>query len=146
MKIQTRIIRLQTQEELGFIDITDKIKKIVEDSEIKEGFVHVFSRHTTLAIKINENEKLLMKDFKWLMNKISPDTGNYFHDKIDLREHCPKNEPKNAKGHLRCMLMETSQQIPVFNKKMFLGKWQRIFVVETSGPRIRELIVQICGD
>jgi thiamine phosphate synthase YjbQ (UPF0047 family) len=44
------------------------------------------------------------------------------------------------------MFMETSQQIPIFNGKMYLGKWQSIFAVETSGPRVRELIIQICGD
>ena len=146
MNIKTEILKLKTKKELEFIDITDKILEMVRKLNVKEGFVNIFSKHTTLAIKINENEKLLMKDYYWLMNKVAPDSGNYFHDKIDLRINCPENEPKNAKGHLRCMLMETSQVIPIIERKICLGKWQRIFAIETSGARKREVILQIVGN
>ncbi len=146
MKIRTKILRLKTHYEPEFIDITDNVKQVVKRFDIKEGFVSIFSRHTTLAIKINENEELLIKDFGWLMNKIAPDAGDYYHDKIDLRMNVPKNEPKNGKGHLRCMLMETSQQIPINNRRLCLGKWQRIFAIETSGLRNREIVLQIIGD
>ncbi len=130
MKIKAKSLTIETNKELEFIDITDKILEIVKNKKIQQGFVNIYSRHTTLAIKINENESLLIKDFKWLMKHIIPEDKDYNHDKLHLRKDVPKNEKKNAKGHLRCMLMQTSQIIPIINGKLFLGKWQRILLLK----------------
>jgi len=141
----TKIQELETHKEFEIIKITDKIKDIVKQLKVKDGFVNIFSKHTTLAIKINEYEELLLKDLKDLMQRIAKENAEYNHDQIELR-NCSKNEPKNAKGHLRCFLLETSQMIPIFNYEMQLGIYQDIFAVETSGPRKREIIIQICGE
>jgi secondary thiamine-phosphate synthase enzyme len=146
MKFYTGILKLKTEKELEFLNITDKIISIVKKSEIKKGFVQIFSKHTTLAIKINEFEELLIKDLEWLMKRISPEKKRYFHDIIRLRKNCPPDEPKNAKGHLRSMLLETSQTIPILKSEMQLGTYQKIFAIETSGPREREIIVQVFGE
>jgi secondary thiamine-phosphate synthase enzyme len=146
MKIKTEIFSIDTAKEFEILNITKKIREIFEKNKIKEGFVNIFSKHTTLAIKINEDEKLLMEDFDWLMKQIAPDEKKYFHDIIELRKNCPPDEPKNAAGHLRCMVLETSQMIPVIDSKLQLGQYQEIFAIETSGPRERKIIVQIVGE
>jgi secondary thiamine-phosphate synthase enzyme len=146
MRFYTEILRLKTEKELEFLDITEKINQIVDKSKVKEGFINIFSRHTTFGIKINEFEELLIKDMEWLMKRIAPEKKRYFHDIIKLRKNCPSDEPKNARGHLRSMLLETSQSIPIINSKMHLGTYQKIFAVETSGPRDREINVQIMGE
>jgi secondary thiamine-phosphate synthase enzyme len=146
MMIYSEILQFKTKGALEFIDITDKIKKIVNKYSILQGYVNIFSKHTTLAVKINESEKLLMKDFQHFFEKLVPKNKKYFHDKIELRKNCPENEPKNANSHLKCMVLETSQTIPIINKEMTLGKWQSIFAVETCGPREREIVVQVCGN
>jgi|WetSurMetagenome_2_1015567.scaffolds.fasta_scaffold14630_4 secondary thiamine-phosphate synthase enzyme len=145
MRFYTEILSLKTEKELEFFNITEKISFIIKNSGIKEGFVNVFSRHTTFAIKINEFEELLIKDLEWLMKRIAPEKKKFFHDKIKLRKNCPADEPKNARGHLRSMLLETSQSIPIINSKMHLGTYQKIFAIETSGPREREIFIQIIG-
>ena len=96
--------------------------------------------------------KITQKNFKkygWIIEfpnkKIAPEEIKYFHDVIALRKNCPPNEPKNAAGHLRCMVLETSQMIPVINYEMQLGSYQEIFAIETSGPRERKIINQIVG-
>ena len=146
MKIHTEILKLKTRKEIEFINITNKIEQIVDKTKIKEGFVNVFSKHTTLAIKINEDEHLLLKDINWLMKKLVPDKRDYFHDKIHLRKNCPKDEPKNGKGHLKSLLMENSQVIPIQKFKMQLGQYQQIFAIETSDPRERKIIIQVIGE
>lgn len=145
MKIYTEILKLKTNSNFEFINITEKVRDIIKRSNIREGTVNVFSKHTTLALEINEDEKLLLKDIELFLEKLVPDNREYFHDKIELREGCPLDEPKNAKGHLRSLLMETSQTIPLINDKICLGKWQQIFAIETSNPRDREIIVQVMG-
>ena len=145
MKIITKTIEINTKNEFEILNITDKVKEIIKNSKIKEGFVNIFSRHTTLAIKINEDEKLLLKDFENILRKISDLEKEYFHDKIELR-NCPADEPKNARSHIKCLLLETSQIIPLKDNKMLLGTYQNIFAIETSGPRKREIIIQVCGE
>ncbi len=145
MKIYCKTVTFNTEKELQFIDCTEKIKKIISKANIKEGFVNIFSKHTTLALKINENEKLLMNDFAYFLKKIIPNK-KYSHDNISLRENCSPSEPKNAKAHLKTILLETSQFIPIHKKILVLGKWQRIFLIETCGPRRREIVIQIMGN
>jgi len=146
MKFYIEILKLKTKKELEFINITNKVKEIVAHHQIKEGFSNIFSKHTTMAIGINEYEPLLLKDMKWFMKRLVPEKRKYFHDKIKLRKNCPQNEPVNAKGHLRSMLIETFQIIPIINNNLQLGKYQQIFAIETSGPRQREIILQVLGE
>lgn len=146
MKFLTQILKLKTKEELEFINITNQIIEILEQSKIQNGVVNIYSKHATLSIEINEYEKLLLKDMDWFMKKLAPEEREYFHDDIKLRENCPPDEPKNAKGHLRSLLMETFQTVPIIDSKIQLGQYQQIFAIETSGPRERELIVQIFGE
>ena len=146
MKFHTEILKLKTEKEMEFIDITNQINPILKKMNIKEGFVNIFSRHTTLAIKINEFEELLIKDLNWLMNRIAPKRKRYMHDILQLRKNCPPDEPKNARGHLRSMLLETFQTIPISKSKVQLGVYQQIFAIETSGPREREILIQVFGE
>jgi len=146
MRIYSEIIKIQTEKEFEIKNITEKIKNIINISGIKEGLVNVFSKHTTLAIEINEDEILLLKDIELFLKEIIPENKKYFHDNLNLRQNCPKDEPANGKGHLRTMLLETSQIISVINSEMQLGKYQQIFAVETSGPRKREILIQVIGE
>ena len=146
MKIYNEIINLETKERLELINITNLIEEIVAKSNIKNGLVQVFSKHTTLAIKINEWEPLLIKDMKNTLEKIAPFDNNYFHDKTELRKDCSPDEPKNADGHLKCLFLECSQTIPIKSGKLDLGKWQNIIAIETSGSRERQIAVQVIGE
>ncbi len=145
MDLYKRILSLKTKTELELIDITDKIKKVVEKSKIKEGFVQVYSKHTTLGIKINEYEPQLLKDITQFFDTLVPQERDYHHDKFEFRTNIPPNEPKNAHSHLRTLLMETSQTIPISNYKIDFGVYQSVIAIETSGPRKRELVVSVYG-
>lgn len=146
MKILNETLIISSSKELEFMNITDRIIKIFEKSKIEHGILNLFSKHTTLAIKINEDEALLRKDFDWFMKTLAPENKQYEHDKIEKRLNCLPDEPKNSKGHLRTLVLETSQFIPINNYKLQLGRFQQIFAIETSGPREREIIIQILGE
>jgi len=146
MKIYTQKIKLSTKKRLEIIDITDNLNKILKSSKINSGIMNVYSRHTTLAIKINENEELLLKDISHMLEEKIPKDKEYSHDKLELRKNCPRNEPKNADSHLKCLFLETSQTIPIIESKLDFGKWQSVLIIETSGPRDREITIQIIGE
>jgi secondary thiamine-phosphate synthase enzyme len=146
MEIKNLILQIESQKEFEIIDITERIRELISDSKIQNGFTNIFSKHTTLSIKINENEPLLIEDITAFMKNIVDEEGNYHHDIISLRTDCPSNEPKNAKGHLRTLILESSQTIPIIDNKLELGKYQKVFAIETSGPRQRQILVQIIGE
>ena len=57
-----------------FIDLTEHIDAAVAKSGVKNGVVHVLSRHTTTAVTINENEARLMDDARMYFAKLAPAT------------------------------------------------------------------------
>ena len=71
MKTYTFDIQIPSAEAPDFIDITDNIANCIAESQISNGIVVVFSKHTTAAITIQENEPLLLEDFKALLDNFS---------------------------------------------------------------------------
>ncbi|MDP3623254.1 MAG: secondary thiamine-phosphate synthase enzyme YjbQ [Methanobacteriaceae archaeon] len=135
MKIITDEINIKTSKDLEIVDISSKISEIVKSSKIKHGLINIFTRHSTSAIVINENEPRLIKDFENLLMKIVPENETYGHNIID----------NNAAAHLRSFLLGGSQSIPIQNGYLDLGTWQSIFFVELDGPRNRKVKITILG-
>ncbi|MCC6179356.1 MAG: type 2 isopentenyl-diphosphate Delta-isomerase [Chloroflexi bacterium] len=128
-----------------FIDITEDVAAVIARSGVQNGLVHVYSHHTTAAIRINENEPLLLGDFRRLLDRLIP-VGGYDHDDLDRRVGVPPNEPKNGHAHSRHLLLASSETIPVTDGRMELGRWQRLFLIELCSARPRDLTVQVIGE
>jgi secondary thiamine-phosphate synthase enzyme len=143
--ISREIITLQTNEGISIYDITLKVKEIYSNSRIKNGSIIIFTTHTTTAIKINENECRLLEDINTYFEQLIPIKGKYLHDDIHLRD-CPPDERINGHAHLKAMLLNTSETIPIIGGKLALGKWQSILFLEFDGSRKREIIVQTIGE
>ena len=75
MKYKSFCKRVNTQKAPEFIDITDWVGQCVAQSKVSNGFVVVYSKHTTAAVKINENEPLLLEDMACFLEKLSPRDG-----------------------------------------------------------------------
>lgn len=105
----------------------------------------VFSRHTTTALAINEDEERLLEDVKVHLEKLVPSSGTYLHNDLHLRD-VPPDEPINAHSHLMAMMLSTSEVIPIADGKLALGTWQSILFFELDGSRKRTVFLQICGD
>jgi len=146
MKHYNSTILINSDEKLQFTDITQKIKEIINKSEVKNGIASIYSTHTTSCIRINENEPRLIDDFRSFLEELAPSSRSYKHDDIELRD-CPKDERINAHSHLKSLLLGASETLPISNKKIQLGKWQSIFHVDLDGSnRKRTIIVKIIGD
>lgn len=104
------------------IDITSKINELIA---IDNGIVSVFSKHSTSAVVVNENENGLLNDFEFMLDNLVSDKFSYQHDVID----------SNARSHLKSFLLSSSETLPVKNGKLDLGRWQSVFFVELDGPR-----------
>ena len=114
--------KLNTNKKFQIIDITSKINEL---TAIEEGIVNIFSKHSTSAIVVNENEKGLLDDFEFMLENLIDDKYSWQHDRID----------NNATSHLKSFLLSSSETLPVKNSKLDLGTWQSVFFVELDGPR-----------
>ncbi len=130
--MKSKEINISTRKRLEFVDITLQINEFVNDSGIEDGTVLIFTEHTTSGLTINENESGLISDMENILKKLVPE-DRYEHDRID----------NNADSHLRSLLLEHSLLLPVSDKKLQLGTWQRIFFVELDGPRSRNISVRV---
>lgn len=144
MPIINEIVEVETEKGINIYNITPQIVKLIQANTIKNGQVIVFSRHTTTALAINENEERLLEDVKVHLQKLAPDTEKYLHNDLHLRD-VPPDEPMNAHSHLMAMMLSTSEVIPIVDGQLALGTWQSILLFELDGPRKRNVFVQIHG-
>ncbi|MBM3944813.1 MAG: YjbQ family protein [SAR202 cluster bacterium] len=118
----------------------------VEEAGVALGLVVVFSRHTTAAVVLNENEPLLMQDIGDFLERLAPRNGRYRHNDFSIRTvNMTQDECPNGHAHCQHWLLGSTEVIPIVAGKMSLGRWQRIFLVELDMPRERELVVQVWG-
>ena len=147
MKIKNHIISLKTATTLDFIDITDKVKKVLKNIKIKNGIINIQSMHTTMAIIVNEAEPLLIGDMKKALERIAPRTMEYMHDNFEIRTvNMCDDECKNGHSHCKAIYLASSQMLNIISNKIQLGKWQRVFAIELDRSRPRKIALQIMGE
>ena len=139
-------IRIGTDDPTQFIDVTDQIEAIVEAASIDTGLVNVQTLHTTTAIVVNEHEPLLLTDVAALLERAAPRDQAYRHDMVSLRSaNCVLIERPNGHSHCRALLLGASVALNVSGRRLQLGRWQRVFLVELDGPRSRDVSVLVLG-
>ncbi len=139
-------LNFQTESAPQFIDITGLVAEIVTRHRVEVGAVVVFSRHTTAAIKINENEPLLIEDMCERLAKLFPEADDYRHNDFEIRTaNMTDDEQPNGHAHCQHLMLSTSETIPIVQGRMALGRWQRIFLVELDRARPREVVVFVYG-
>jgi secondary thiamine-phosphate synthase enzyme len=139
-------LEIETTAAPGFHDITDDVLAIVADSRVSFGQVTVFSCHTTAAIRINENEPLLLRDMARVLRELAPSNAYYEHNDFGRRT-VNMNPDECANGHAHCqhLLLSTSETIPVIDGRPTLGTYQRVFLIELDHPRVRQVLVNVVG-
>ena len=147
MKTQVYCLKLESKKAPEFIDITQRVQEYVAEARVRQGFVVVYSQHTTAAIKINENEPLLLQDMEQFLERISPRNGDYRHNDFSVRT-VNMNEDECPNGHAHCqhLLLGTSETIPIVEGMLQFGRYQSIFLIELDHPRAREVVVQVMGE
>ena len=133
-KVFNKRFSFSTKGEIDFVDLTDQVQDVVNESTIKDGMVHVFAPHATGILVLTENDYALLNDIKAFLEEIVPKRRAYQH-------------PSNAHSHLRSMLLPPDKTLPVIDGHIEFGAWQSLLFVETDVyPRQRNLIVQVIGE
>ena len=136
MQNLTEIMELKTIERVQIVDITREVDAAIAESGIRRGLVNIYSKHSTSALFINENESGLLEDYLNLIEKLVPTGDNYRHDRID----------NNADSHLRSFILGNNETVPIKSGSMDLGTWQSVFFLDMDGPRNRKINITIMGE
>ena len=124
----------------GFHLITNEIiENIPEIKTIEIGILHVFIKHTSASLTINENaDHSVRTDFESHFNYLVPENQPYYIHTMEGSDDMP--------AHLKSSILGSSVSIPIADKKLNFGRWQGIYFCEhrISSSR-RKLIVTVHG-
>jgi len=136
LTMHREIITLETSGEGDIIDITQEVEKVVKNSGIMNGIVHVFCPGSTGAITTIEYEEGLLHDLPAALERIAPKNAYYRHEE---RWH-----DGNGHSHVRASIIGCDITIPFENGKLMTGTWQQIVFVECDvRARKRRIIVSV---
>ena len=137
--VVTKKISLQSKGQCDIIDITPQVEQQIAETEIHNGTVTLFVSGSTAGISTIEFESGLVADFQSMWERIVPQNIPYDHDR--------RWGDGNGHSHVRASLLGASLVIPFNDKKLALGTWQQIVLVDFDNrPRSRQVIVQIMGE
>lgn len=131
-KRQLGMIRLsiKTHKKREVLDITDLIEEQLGKSSSGALVLHTTAALTTADLDPGTDLDML-DAFEAMVPK--------------LRYRHPHN-PAHVPDHILSALIGTSITLPFEKKKLALGTWQRVVLVELDGPRERELAISISGE
>jgi secondary thiamine-phosphate synthase enzyme len=129
-------IKVQTQAQTEFVDITCQIQSVAETSGIRDGVLYLYCPHTSCGLTIQENtDPGVAHDILLLLNRIAPQgDADYRHNE------------NNSASHFQTSITGTHQIVFIEDGRLLLGRWQAIFLTEFDGPRERTLMLKIQAD
>lgn len=139
MKSKTEYLTFNTDTRRAFINITSEVRKIVEESKIRDGLCLVSAMHITASVFINDNETGLHEDFDMWLEKLAP------HAPTELYKHNQTGED-NADAHLKRQIMGREVVVAITNGKLDFGPWEQIFYGEFDGRRNKRVLVKVIGE
>ncbi len=134
---------MDSKKSTELIRITDKVRRTVQMTGLKNGIVNVFTLHTTTGITINEDDTKLEDDIARFMVKLVPEDDSYAHHRFFRKDG---RMAVNAYSHIRASLLGANVTIPLQDGGLVLGSRQNIYLVDLDGPQTRGLIVQVVGE
>ena len=125
----------------GFHLITNEVlENVHEVNQIKVGLFHLFIKHTSASLTINEDaDPTVRVDFESHFNQMVPENQPYYQHTFEGADDMP--------AHLKASILDSSVSVPITNGKLALGTWQGIYLCEhRNHGGNRNLILTIHGD
>ena len=120
--------------------ITEAVERIVAQSGVHTGLVHLFAQHTSCALVITENaDPDVRRDLETVLSRLAPDGDPaYRHD---------TEGPDDMAAHARTVISGESLTVPVGGGRLLLGTWQGLYLWEhRTQPQQRSIVVTVLGE
>ena len=110
------------------------------DNLPQTGLVHIFIKHTSAALSLNENaDPTVRYDFESFMNKLIPENDPVYQHVVEGADDMP--------AHLKSSLLGASVMIPISNHRLNMGIWQGIYLCEFRNyGGARQLVITVYGE
>lgn len=106
----------------GFHIITSVVEGAVREMNIQTGMMHLFIKHTSASLSINENaDPSVLDDMESFYTDLADDKAYYIHT-YEGADDMP--------AHIKSTLLGSSVSIPITNGRLALGTWQGIYLGE----------------
>ncbi len=125
----------------GFHLITDEILNQVDEiKDIKTGIAHIFIKHTSASLTLNENaDPTVRSDMEKHFNKMVPENAPYYEHNAEGSDDMP--------AHIKSVILGSSVSVPVKNGDFNLGTWQGVYLCEhRNRGGSRKIVVTIIGE
>ncbi len=137
--VVTKKISIQTKGECDIVDITPQVERQVAEADVNSGTATLFVSGSTAGISTIEFESGVLSDLKRMWERNVPQDIPYDHDR--------RWGDGNGHSHVRASLLGASLVIPFSDKRLALGTWQQVVVVDFDNrPRSRQIVLQIMGE
>ncbi len=140
MAVEPHEFEVRTQGDNQVLNITDQVARCIESGSVSNGTATVFVVGSTAGITTTEYEPgLVNHDLKAAFEGIAPEDGRYLHEETWHDD--------NGHAHVRASLLGPTLTIPITNRRMPLGTWQQIVLLDfDTRPRSRKVLVQVMGE
>jgi secondary thiamine-phosphate synthase enzyme len=142
MRSINNTVLVDSREKQQLLNVTGNLKEAVRAAGIQNGFVGMYSQHTTASVFVTESQAALLDDVVEFFGEVVKEGRPYKHNSPEFSD-CDR---KNATAHLRALLLGQSVVIPVVDGKPVLGQFQSVMLAEFDGPRQRAIHVQVLGE
>lgn len=139
MAVETHEFEIETQGDSQVLNLTDQVVQFMNVGRISEGLVTVFVVGSTAGITTTEFEPgLVDHDLKAAFEHVAPEDARYRHEETWHDD--------NGHSHVRASMLGPSLTVPLVNRKLQLGTWQQIVLIDfDTRPRTRRIVVQVIG-
>jgi secondary thiamine-phosphate synthase enzyme len=139
MKIANFSLSFSTTGNTDMLDITSLVTDEVVKSNVSEGHVILFVPGSTASLTTIEYERGVIEDLREAVERIAPRDIYYRHDE--------RWGDGNGYSHVRAALLGPSLTVPIVNKRLTLGTWQQIILIDFDNrPRHRNIVGQVTGN
>jgi len=138
MKSATRELWFETKRGVEFVNITDRVRELLEESGVREGLCLVNAMHITASVFVNDDERGLHRDFELWLEKLAP------HEPVSGYGH--NVGETNADAHLKRQVMGREVVLAVTEGRLHLGPWEQVFYGEFDGQRRKRVLIKIIGE
>ena len=132
-------ISLQTNGQCDVVDITPQVAGQVVESSLNSGTVTVFVAGSTAGVTTIEYESGVIADLQQAWERTVPSDIPYNHDR--------RWGDGNGYSHVRASMLGCSLVVPFNNRRLTLGTWQQIVLVDFDNrPRSRQVVLHVVGE
>jgi secondary thiamine-phosphate synthase enzyme len=137
MRFATEYLWFETSKQREYINITERVRDVLQRSGVREGMVLVSAMHITAGVYVNDAESGLIQDIDEWLEKVAPFDAHYRHHRTG---------ETNGDAHLKSLLIHHEVVVPVTAGELDFGPWQQIYYAEFDGRRRKRVIIKVMGE